>query len=62
MVMSSAGVITGGGALRSASAPAKLRLPTLPQYISKIITILDVSEKLRVIPVLMPTVATADVV
>ena len=48
--------------MRSASAAAKLKLPTLPQYIRKMTVILDSDEKLRVIPVLMPTVETADVV
>lgn len=60
--MSSAGGITVGGALRSASAAAKLKLPTLPQYIRKMTVILDSAVKLRVIPVLIPTVETAEAV
>ena len=62
MVISSAGAVMREGALRSASAPAKLRLPTRPQNIRKIITIFETIERLRVMPVLIPTVATAEVV
>ena len=48
--------------MRSASAPAKLRLPTLPQYMRKMIVMRDTVDRLLVMPVDMPTVATAEVV
>ena len=60
IVISSRGSVTGGKALFSNRATAKEILPTLPQYIRKIIISLLRGRRSLVIPMVIPAVPIAE--
>ena len=60
MVIFSRGFLTGGSAFFSVRASANDTLPTLPQYIRKIIISLEAVSRSRVMPVVIPTVPIAE--